>query len=285
MKHTKSNIISYLALFISLLLIAACNKVFDEPPVNEDPNLNATISIMQLKARYIAIGDFQRITDDQILSGIVIADDRSGNFYKQIIVQDESGGIPVLLDANNVYTQYPVGRRVFIKLKGMMLGDYGGTIQLGLDSSRSDDGRFLNLDGIPQTLFDNFLVKGSFSNTVVPKLVKPTDFTKKINDSLLSTLVQIEKVEFKEADLGKTYADPTKNTSAVNFTITNCEKKTIVLRNSSYAKFAGSKVPEGNGILIGVPSIFNGTMQMFKGYGGCAVQWYPMQWPDSNACI
>ncbi|HOZ96476.1 MAG TPA: DUF5689 domain-containing protein [Niabella sp.] len=263
MKHTKSNIISYLALFISLLLIAACNKVFDEPPVNEDPNLNATISIMQLKARYIAIGDFQRITDDQILSGIVIADDRSGNFYKQIIVQDESGGIPVLLDANNVYTQYPVGRRVFIKLKGMMLGDYGGTIQLGLDSSRSDDGRFLNLDGIPQTLFDNFLVKGSFSNTVVPKLVKPTDFTKKINDSLLSTLVQIEKVEFKEADLGKTYADPTKNTSAVNFTITNCEKKTIVLRNSSYAKFAGSKVPEGNGILIGVPSIFNGTMQMF----------------------
>jgi len=263
MKHTKSNIISYLALFISLLLIAACNKVFDEPPVNEDPNLNATISIMQLKARYIAIGDFQRITDDQILSGIVIADDRSGNFYKQIIVQDESGGIPVLLDANNVYTQYPVGRRVFIKLKGMMLGDYGGTIQLGLDSSRSDDGRFLNLDGIPQTLFDNFLVKGSFSNTVVPKLVKPTDFTKKINDSLLSTLVQIEKVEFKEADLGKTYADPNKNTSAVNFTITNCEKKTIVLRNSSYAKFAGSKVPEGNGILIGVPSIFNGTMQMF----------------------
>ena len=178
-------------------------------------------------------------------------------------MQDESGGIPVLLDANNVYTQYPVGRRVFIKLKGMMLGDYGGTIQLGLDSSRSDDGRFLNLDGIPQTLFDNFLVKGSFSNTVVPKLVKPTDFTKKINDSLLSTLVQIEKVEFKEADLGKTYADPTKNTSAVNFTITNCEKKTIVLRNSSYAKFAGSKVPEGNGILIGVPSIFNGTMQMF----------------------
>lgn len=250
-------------MLLSIVLLISCNKTFDQPPVNGDPEIEVNTTIMQLKAKYIAIGDFQRIAEDMIIAGTVIADDRSGNFYKQIIIQDETGGIPILLDANNVYTQYPVGRKVFVKLKGMMLGDYGGTIQIGLDSSRSDDGRFLNLDGVPQTMMDKYLLKGSFNNTITPKIVKPTDFTKNINDPLLSTLVQIDNAEFKDADVNKTYADPSKNTSAVNFTINTCDKKSIVLRNSSYAKFAGINVPDGNGTLIGVPSIFNGTMQMF----------------------
>ena len=45
--------------------------------------------------------------------------------------------------------------------------------------------------------------------------------------------------------------------------MTTCEKQNIILRNSSYAKFAALNVPDGNGTLTGVPSIFNGTMQMF----------------------
>ena len=251
----------WIAALIVIVLAASCNRKFDIPPANADPEI-ANLSIRELKTRYTAIGDFQRIEEEHIISGIVIADDRSGNFYKQIIIQDETGGIPVLLDANNVYTQYPVGRRVFILLKGMMLGDYGGTIQIGIDSSRSDDGRFLNLEGIPQTLFDQYIVKGSFNNIVTPKMVKPADFTKTINDPLLSTLVQINNAEFREADINKTYADPSTKISAVNFTVTTCEKQTILLRNSSYARFAAFNVPDGNGILTGIPGIFNGTMQL-----------------------
>lgn len=145
----------------------------------------------------------------------------------------------------------------------MMLGDYGGTIQIGIDSSRSDDGRFLNLEGIPQALFDRYIVKGSYNNVVVPKIVKPADFSKTINDPLLSTLVQINNAEFRDADINKTYADPSTNVSAVNFTINTCEKQNIILRNSSYARFAALNVPDGNGVLTGIPGIFNGTMQLF----------------------
>ncbi|GAB3418901.1 DUF5689 domain-containing protein [Niabella aquatica] len=261
MKNISLN--KWVVLLIPVVLIVSCNRAFDAPPVNDDPEVDVTLTIMQLKARYAAIGDFKRIEDDQVISGVVIADDRSGNFYKQIIIQDETGGIPVLLDGNNVYTQYPVGRRIFIKLKGMMLGDYGGTIQVGLDSSRSADGRYLNLEGVPQALFDQYIIKGSFNNTIIPQIVKPSDFTKKINDPLLSTLVQINNAEFRDADINKTYADPSKNMSAINFTVTTCEKQNIILRNSSYARFAALNVPDGNGVLTGVPSIFNGTMQIF----------------------
>src|SRR5690606_3193327 len=111
----KNNFIHQLILLILIAVIAiSCNRRFDAPPENADPEISITLTIADLKARYKAIGDFKKIEDDPVISGVVIADDRSGNFYKQIIIQDETGGIPLLMDANNVYTQYPVGRRVFV---------------------------------------------------------------------------------------------------------------------------------------------------------------------------
>lgn len=248
-------------LLLGLLVFTSCEKKFDEPPLNQDPNIPVTMTIQQLKARYTAAGNFQTITDDQVIAGVVIADDRSGNFYKQVIIQDETGGIPILLDGNNVYTTYPIGRKLFVKLKGLMLGDYGGNIQLGLDSIR--DGNFVNLGRIPQAQFDQFILKGSYGNVITPKIIKPSDLTKTINDPLLSTLVQINNTEFKDADLVKNYADTTLAQSAINFTIKSCDNQTIVLRNSSYARFAGLKVPQGNGPIVAVASIFNGTPQIF----------------------
>ncbi|WP_018626920.1 DUF5689 domain-containing protein [Niabella aurantiaca] len=245
----------------AFVLIIACNKPFDVPPVNADPDLPVNMTIAALKERYQGYGIFQKIYDDITIAGVVTANDRSGNFYKQIVIQDETGGIPVLLDGNSVYTSYPVGRRVFVRLRGMMLGDYGGTIQLGLDSVR--DGGYLNLGRIPVAQFDQFIVKGSFGNTVVPRVVTPAELSTHIKDPLQSMLVQLEDCQFADRDTSKTYADPEKGVSAVNFTIRNCERQSIVLRNSSYASFASLKVPAGSGTLTGIYSIFNATQQLF----------------------
>ncbi len=250
------------ALAVLLFILGACNKAFDQPPIGADPDIAVNMTISQLKSRYVAAGVFQSITDEWVIAGVVIADDRSGNFYKQIVIQDSTGGIPVLLDGNNVYAMYPIGRRIFIRLKGLMLGDYGGNIQLGLDSTRSSDGRFLNLGRIPQAKFDKYILKGSFGNEVKPKLIKPSDITKAINDPLLSTLVTIDDVEFKESDLAKTYADTSLTQSAINFTVKTCDNQSITLRNSSYAWFAGAKLPSGNGSMAAVAGIFNSTIQL-----------------------
>ncbi|MBO9618032.1 MAG: hypothetical protein J7539_03265, partial [Niabella sp.] len=238
------------------------NKQFDEPPINEDPDVAVTMTIVELKSRYQGVGFFQKIDDDKTISGIVTADDRSGNFYKQIVIQDETGAIPVLLDGTNIYTSYPAGRRVFVSLKGLMLGDYGGTIQLGLDSSRSSAG-YLNLGRIPSAQFDLFLIKGSYGNPVVPKVITPADLSANILSPLQSMLVQLDHFQFAESDTARTYADPSKKISSVNFTLRNCDKKTVVLRNSSYAGFAALKLPQGNGSIVGISNIFNGAQQLY----------------------
>lgn len=248
-------------LFWVWVLIISCNRAFDVPSVNTDPDIPVNMTIGELKERYQGYGIFQKIYDDVTIAGIVTANDRSGNFYKQIVIQDETGAIPVLLDGNNVYTAYPVGRRVFVKLRGMMLGDYGGTIQLGLDSVR--DGGYLNLGRIPVAQFDQFIVKGSFGNTVVPRVITPAALSTNIKDPLQSMLVRLEGYQFAERDTSKTYADPEKGVSAVNFTIRNCERQSMILRNSSYASFAALKVPSGSGTITGIYSMFNATQQLF----------------------
>ena len=253
-----------IAAVLTMLIIASCNKSFDEPPLGADSDIPVTMTIAELKSRYISRDNYQTIEDDKVISGIVTANDRTGNFFSQIIIQDETGAIPISIDKSGLYATYPEGRRVYVKLKGMMLGDYGGTIQLGLDSTRSSGG-FLNVGRIPSVLLGRYIIGGSYNNPVTPKVVKPSELTGALHDPLLSTFVQINNAEFRDADLAKTYADPDnrQSVSAVNFTIKPCDdSKSIVLRNSSYATFAGQPVQQGNGALTGIASVFNNTVQL-----------------------
>ncbi len=71
------------------------------------------------------------ITDDVIIGGIVCMDDKSGNYYKKIVIQDETGGIEIEIDQTNLYTDYPVGRKVYVRCKGLFLGNYFDIPQLG----------------------------------------------------------------------------------------------------------------------------------------------------------
>ncbi len=240
---------------ISTNFIISCNKKFDEPPAYEAPNITADLTIRDLKAIH-AIGKLEQITVDKIISGIVIADDRSGEFYKTIVIQDSTGGISVKLDGYDLYTDYPVGRMIFIKVKGLYLGDYNKLIQLG--GGIVNTGNSPDLAPLASTLFDQYIIKGTLNNSVTPRVVKVAD----LNESLQNTLIQLDNFEFAAADTSKTFADSSLNSSAINFTIKSCDKESIILRNSSYADFAGYRVPNGNGSITAIYTVFGSTKQL-----------------------
>ena len=88
--HFMRNRLSYFLSFISLAIVAAsvtisCNKKFDEPPAYVPPDLTPTLTIAQLKAMHVT-GSSETITTGDIIEGVVVANDSSGNFYKQIII-------------------------------------------------------------------------------------------------------------------------------------------------------------------------------------------------------
>ena len=244
-----------MALVSSALIFTGCKKEFDEPPAYMEPDITANTTIAQLKAMH-TLGQVEAITQDIIIMGIVNADDRSGNYYKQISIQDSTGGITVRLDGTNLYTNYPVGRKIWIKMNGLYLGDYNGLIQIG--GSLDNSGSFPNVAALASGLFDQYIVKGSPNNTVTPVTL---DLGSTNNNQYQSMLVQINGAEVAVADTAKTWANATQQLSA-NINIRNCDNKSIIVRTSGYANFAGVNVPNGNGTLLGIYTVFGTTPQL-----------------------
>src|SRR5690606_35616425 len=97
-------------------------ETIDPPPFGgKDPDIEVNFTIDQLKTRYL--GQPYYINEDLVISGVVVADDKSGNFYKTIILEDSAtqSGIALSLNSTFLFTSYPVGRRIFVKLRGLFL--------------------------------------------------------------------------------------------------------------------------------------------------------------------
>lgn len=239
-----------LLLFGSIIFVSCVNKEFDEPEFPfTDPNITTNATVDKIKQVFNNSG-VSTITEDLVFSAIVIANDSTGNFYKKIVVQDSTGGIEVLIDGRDMFNKFPVGRRVFIKAKDLTIGDYNGLLQLGYAFSEG------SVVAIPYKLIDDYITGGSLHNEIKPKIVKIGEF----NESMVSTLIKFENVEFANASLNTTYADGI-NKVDVNKTLTNCSKKEFLIRTSGYAKFATDTVSSKNGSLTCVLSLYKTTYQ------------------------
>lgn len=254
-----------LTLVIALVvtLFSSCIKDnYDEPPVNgADPNLTVTHSIRQLKHYFKGTASVQ-ITEDIIIAGVVAADDRSGNFYKTLILQDSSAGIAIRLDESGLFNNYMVGRRVFIKCKGLYLGAYNGLVQLGAAATA---GTATEVDPVPSALIDKFLVKGSLNNQV--DYITITDLSQLVDSIHQNRLIRLDNVQFSNAYAGYPYADGilqlSKNTIIELYDGTCTKLGDIILRNSGFATFANELTPTGKGTLYAVYSVFGTDKQLF----------------------
>jgi hypothetical protein len=245
-------IISYSFVALLFASLSSCvKKDFDVPPTGgSDPVMTGTYTtIAALKALYT--GTPIKITSDAYISGVVIADDQSGNFYKELVLQDSTGGISIDVDQSNYWTTYKIGRRVYVKCNGLTLGPYASLLQLG--AGVDNTGSILR---IASTLIGQYVLPGSYYHYVTPKTIHISDITLANLDSYLNTLVKIDTAEFAEQDT--TFADgPTKTDRSLD--IKDCNGKSLVIRSSGYANFATTKVPTGNGSIVAVVQIYNSS--------------------------
>lgn len=238
--------------FAAATIFSSCNKKFDAPPEESADSIPVNSTIQQLKALHQSKGAYDSVTADLTISGVVTANDSSGNFYNQIVIEDNSGAIYVDIQGSDLYASYPVGRKLYIKARGLTLSDKSGCIQLGMYTG----GASPTLSGIPVGIAEQYIVKGTFNNVVVPIPVtldqlNPND----LQDPLQSELIVLSGFQFQDADLGKTYSDSAKSTY---FNLQTCSSSsTIELYNSNYAYFANLPVPQGNGNITGIYTPYN----------------------------
>lgn len=241
--------------FFTLVLNSCVKTDIDEPPYNTNfPAYNANFSIKDIKAMHTD-GEFETITDDIILKAVVVADDRTGNFYKTLVIQDSTAGIDLRINATNLFNVYPVGRRIYIKAKGLVIGDYNGNFQLGAGTYLDEDGEKA-LSSIEEPELDKYILKGEFNVPIVPAVRTISE----LGPADENTLVQLNGMEVSDADLAKTYAEKEINT---NRTFKDCSNKTITVRTSGYSTFALKNLPQGNGTMLAIYTVFGTTKQLF----------------------
>ncbi len=244
--------ISFLAV-LGLTFNACVDQEFDEPPVRGLPALEANATISQLKALHTLGTNATEITEDWIIAGTVVADDQSGNLYQQLVIEDESAGIVIRLGNTGLYTLYPVGTQLFVQMKGLYVNDFNNLYQIAGDA----DGGL-----IPSPLISEYVTAGEIKE-VTPTV---TSLEEIVNNqatfnNLLSRLVSLEDLQFADVDLGDTYAVPGGG-GGQNRTMTDCFGNAVTVRNSDFADFAGDPIPEGNGSLTAVLSVFGSTIQL-----------------------
>ncbi len=253
-----------LALVPALLLgfYACVDTDFDEPPTGDcDVNVTANTTIKELKALRRSVGIPDSIKTDIIISGVVISDDTEGNFYKNMVIQDASGGIEIKMDNSFVAQRYPRGREVFIRCKNLLLTDYNGVIQIM--GSYITQGSQIEEFGLTEAQERKSIVRGCTNKTISPKKVTLSDLKSASHVDLISTLIQVDGVQFTACDYGKVYADQyTKND--LNREIEDCNNVNgVVVRTSGFSKFAGSLTPSGNGSITAVFSVYRTDKQLY----------------------
>ncbi|MBL7738519.1 MAG: hypothetical protein JNK14_04820 [Chitinophagaceae bacterium] len=253
-KSTRTWLSIVMIVIAGCLLAGSCKKKFDDPPGTGDPGIVANTTIKALKARYTTLGTEVAIEDDVVIEGIVSCDDRSGNFYQQIAIQDSTGGILLRLAGNNLFNNYPVGRKIFVKCKGLYLGDYGRMIQLGGGIDAVGGGVTL----LAVNLQDQHIIKGAVGHTIIPKVVTVAQLSTNSQDPYINTVIRLVGFEFSGSDLSKNYADDDQSGNRI---IKDCSNNQITLRTSNYSNFATLPVAQGNGEITGVYSIFSSTKQ------------------------
>jgi hypothetical protein len=245
-------------------LLQACLKgEFDAPPTGgNDPQIPAEqiISLQEIMSKYYTPGKYTNIDIDKHIKCVVVADDKSGNFYKNIIIEDENSdlGISLLIDENEIHSSYPTGRRVFVKLKGLTISDYNGLPQLGMGVDNSSSSP--RLGQIPPSLMSQIIIPGSFNIPVTPRKKKISE----LGPSDLNTLIQIENVQFVNVGANKKYANNQVDPPiTINQDLADCSGNRVLVRNSGYADFANELLPEKNGTLTAIYSIFRADKQLF----------------------
>ncbi len=241
-------------LSFSLGFISCVDNVIDEPPAAEVPVLETNATISDVVDLWVS-GQNRLIDTDLVFDAIVVADDESGNFYKNIIVEDETGGITIRIEANNIYSVMPVGRRIYVKARGLYVGDYNGLIQMGFGDDNGD------LLTIPFSLVgdedESVIVPAERFQDVTPATVRMTD----LGSEHLSTLIKLEDVQFVVNELGLPYADAD-NQQTLNRNLEDCDGNSIIVRTSGFSSFAGDEIPSGNGDLLAVYTVFGTTQQL-----------------------
>ncbi|MDT0558628.1 DUF5689 domain-containing protein [Ichthyenterobacterium sp. W332] len=188
----------------------------------------------------------------QYITGYVVSSDEGGNFFEEIIVQnsvddqdpdgDTRQGIKVEINTRSLSDTYDFGRKVYIKLNGLVVGESNGVLTLGR-AEGNDVGQIQEFE------YRNFVVRDAEVATITPKMVNPNDLT----ETDENTYVQLSNMQINRNQLTLTFAGESSDEFDGFRSLESCEGGgSITLQTSTFADFKSLPVPQGAGSISGI---------------------------------
>ncbi|MBO4633898.1 MAG: OB-fold nucleic acid binding domain-containing protein [Bacteroidales bacterium] len=142
---------------------------YSESYLQEKEGLETFTTIADLKAMYK--NKPLVLSGNVWVKGQVTSEDRSGNIYKEIYIQDETGGIDLKLGKTSLYSEYSRGQWLYVKCDGLTLGAYKGMPQLGFEADDTTTNEYETSYIDLQAYIDQHVFKGLKDKALAPEVV------------------------------------------------------------------------------------------------------------------
>lgn len=140
------------------------------------------------------------------IKGQVISSDVTGNVYRELYIQDETGGIDVKIGKSSLYSEFTLGQWVYVFCDGLTLGAYNGMPQLGLEKDQNSEYETSYID--LQELINRHVFRGEQAPALAATAVTEADIKAAINagfsGELWGKLVKIDGLKYGASSTYKT---------------------------------------------------------------------------------
>ena len=260
-------------LALTALLTVSCHT-WDAPGEDSgldsygNPDLKETNvkTIAEVKAMFkneISTNDLKKVNDALQIKVVVVGNDEGGNIYKSLYVQDNTGALALSIDQSGLFGAFSVGQCVLIELKDLYVGGYEKQPQVGTLYFNQNKG----VDQVGRMTRYEWQRHYKLLNPVEGLSAKPivTDKMSKLSlERDCGRLVTLVGVRMKDADGVKVFAPSDGSVTLLggcaNRDITGMSD--VVVRTSTYAKFANMPMPTEKLTITGVASRYRDGWQL-----------------------
>ena len=187
------------------------NQGIPAEPASQVLTVNTTIA--QLKALYQ--GKPYHVEKDLVISGKVISSDASGNIYRSLYIQDETGGIELKIGNSALYNDYALGQTLYVKCEGLTVGNYGGMLQIGMEDPTGEyETAYIDV----KSIISAHVFKGEKGSPLSPQVISEDELKDALRSSykspIFGKLVTLNDLTYGDEIFVLIYIDPNKDKKA-----------------------------------------------------------------------